>query len=80
MKNKIKLLVIMMVLVSTTGCTKMLKDNENKSIVNPTTNQALVENILCKPTDEETVKIYEEKAIKVDLNKLQSCIEFTVTT
>lgn len=80
MKNKIKLLVIMLVLVSTTGCTKMLKDNENKGIVNPTTNQALVENILCKPTDEETVKIYEEKASNVDLNKLPSCSEFTVTT
>lgn len=80
MKNKIKLLVIMLALVSTTGCTKMLKDNENKGIVNPTTNQALVENILCKPTDEETVKIYEEKASNVDLNKLPSCSEFTVTT
>lgn len=80
MKNKIKILLLLLFITSTTGCTKMLKDNENKSVVNPNTNQALVENILCKPTDEETLKIYEEKADKVDLNKLPSCSDFNVTT
>lgn len=80
MKNKIKVLILLLVITSTTGCTKMLKDNENKSVVNPSTNQALVENILCKPTDEETVKIYEEKASNVDINSLPSCSDFNVTT
>ena len=80
MKNKIKVLILLLVITSTTGCTDYLKDNENKSVVNPSTNQSLVENILCKPTDEETLKIYKEKASNVDINSLPSCSEFNVTT
>lgn len=80
MKNKIKILIILLIVTSTTGCTKMLKDSENKSVINPNTNQALVENILCKPKDEETLKIYEEKASNINVNSLPSCSEFNITT
>ncbi len=80
MKNKIKIIMLMLLLFSTTGCTKMLKDNDNKSVLNTTTNQALVENILCKPEDETTLNIYKEHSDKVDLDNLPSCSEFSVTT
>lgn len=71
MKNKkIILLCIMMLLL--TGCTSYLKDEDKKNVTNPQTGQSLTENILCRPTDSETIKIYEE--YNVDLEKLPFCV------
>lgn len=78
-KNKNKLfLLLLLVLFVTVGCTKQLKNSDNKSVTNPTTGQALTENILCKPKDEETIAIYEENG--VDLSKLPECSNFSVTS
>ena len=41
-------------------------------------NKSLTENILCKPTDKETIKIYEEH--KVELDKLPDCEKFKITS
>ena len=60
MKNKFKILLVLLVLLSTTGCTKILKDENKKGVVNTNTNQALVENILCKPEDPTTIDIYNK--------------------
>lgn len=80
MKNKkIKVLLIILMLILTTGCTQTLKDNETKkAVTNPTTGQSLTENILCRPTDEETLKIYEEH--EVNLEKLPECEDFKINS
>jgi len=72
--KKMKLLVIIMfVILLTTGCTKSLEDKDGKVVKNPVTGQSLTENILCKPSDEETLKIYEKYEDKVNLEKLPQC-------
>ena len=75
MKNSIKKVVLTgLVLVLLTGCTKTLKSVEDskKTVINPKTGQSLTENILCRPTDEETIKLY--LANNVDLSKLPYCV------
>lgn len=65
MKNLKKIILItMLTLTLATGCTKSFSDKETK--------QVYTENILCKPTNEETLKVYE-KNDKVDLEKLPEC-------
>ena len=73
MKNKQlkKILVIAILIISLTGCTKLLKDDNNKVIRNEKTGQTITENIICKPKNEETIKIYKEN--KVDIDKLPDC-------
>lgn len=79
--NKLKVLFLVILVLISTGCTKALKDPETKkAIINPTTGQNLTENILCQPTDEETIKIYEKYKDKVDITKLPTCKKFTVTS
>ena len=72
MKKKIKYLIILLLLVVTTGCTTYLKNKDGKPVTNPTTGQSLAENILCRPTDEETIKLYEDN--NYDLSKLPYCV------
>lgn len=65
MKNLKKIILItMLTLTLATGCTKNFSDKETK--------QVYTENILCKPTNEETLKVYE-KNDKVNLEKLPEC-------
>ena len=81
-KNKKKFLILLLLLISvcfiSTGCTKTLIDKNNKAVKNEVTGQNLTENILCKPTNKETIKAYEKNKVKVD--KLPDCEKFTVTS
>ncbi len=77
MKKKIKYLLIVALLTSVTGCTTYLKDKDGKVLTNPETGQNLTENILCRPTDEETIKLYEEN--NYDLSSLPYCVCKTKT-
>ena len=70
--NKKKIIVIVLMLLVLTGCTKTLKDKDGKVVVNKVTGQNLTENILCKPTDEETLKLYEEN--EIDIDSLPYCV------
>ncbi len=73
MKRKIKYgLIAIILILCTTGCTTYLKDKEGKAITNDKTGQNLVENILCRPTDEETIKLYEEN--NYNLSDLPYCV------
>lgn len=76
-QNKIKIITLMMLLLLTTGCTKQLTDKDKKPVKNETTQQTLTENIICQPTNKESIKKYEENGIK--LEKLPKCDEFKVT-
>ena len=58
MKKSKKILIILLLIISLTGCTKVLKDKDGKPVINKETGQSMTENIVCKPTDKETIKIY----------------------
>lgn len=78
-KNKLKiLLVLFVVMISLTGCTKILKNDEKKVVQNTVTGQNLVENILCKPKDEKTLNLYKEN--NVDVDSLVDCENFKITS
>ena len=72
--KKRKLLVLLLCLFLLTGCTKMLKDSDNQVVKNDVTGQTITENVICKPTDESTLKIYEEYEVNID--KLPACKNF----
>jgi YidC/Oxa1 family membrane protein insertase len=76
--NRIKTLIIIFLLLLTTGCTKTLTDSNNKAIKNETTGQTLTKNIICKPTNEVTAKLYTDNGVK--LENLPECDEFKVTS
>ena len=78
MKHK-RIIIFVLLVLLLTGCTKTLT-KDDKAVNNPTTGQSLTENILCKPTDEETIKIYEENKDKVDISKLPECKDFKVNS
>lgn len=73
MKKKLIILMVFMLML-TTGCTKNFVDKESK--------KAYTSNILCKPESEKLLDIYEEneKQLKVDLEKLPECEKFKVTS
>ena len=73
--KKNKLIVILLCMFVLTGCTKILKDEDNKVVRNEETGQNITENIICKPTDENILNIYSEH--EVDIEKLPTCSEFT---
>ncbi len=75
MKNKKLLILIVLLTVFLTGCTKYITDDNNKRIINESTGQSLASNILCKPTNKELKAIYENYNEKLDvsLEKLPDC-------
>ncbi|MBQ7105342.1 MAG: YidC/Oxa1 family membrane protein insertase [Bacilli bacterium] len=77
--KKWKLLtIVMLVVLLTTGCTKSLEDKDGNIVKNPVTGQSITENILCKPTDKETIKIYEKNDVKIE--KLPDCDNYEFNT
>ncbi len=77
-KNKLKLIIVLVLLLITTGCTTTLTDKDNKPVKNEVTGQNLTKNIICQPTNKETIKIYKENGVKVD--KLPKCENFKITS
>ena len=54
--TKIKLILIIALLLITTGCTTTLTDKDKKAVRNTETGQNLTKNIICQPTNKETMK------------------------
>jgi len=79
MKKK-KIIIILMLFITLTGCTKYLSDSDNKRITNEKTGQSLTSNILCKPTDKELVTIYEkyEDTMEVKIKDLPECSKIKI--
>lgn len=76
-KNKLKkTLIVLFLVVTLTGCTKVLKNDEGKAIRNEATGQSVTENILCLPTDEKLLKLYEEN--NKDISKLPECEDMPI--
>ena len=74
-KNNRRIAILLLCLSILTGCTKQLKDKDNHIVKNETTGQTITENVICKPTDKETLEIYKEYEVNID--KLPACKEFT---
>ncbi len=77
-KGKLKVIVLLLLILLTTGCTKTLTDSNKKAVRNEKTGQTLTSNILCKPTNKNTIKIYEENGVK--LEKLPECDDFKINS
>ena len=75
MKTNKKILLILLCILLLTGCTKTLKDSDKQVVRNEKTGQSITENIICKPTNEDVIKIYEDNGINLD--KLPNCEKFT---
>ncbi len=73
-----KLILLLSILFLTTGCTEYVKD-DGKNVTNEITGQTLTSNILCQPTDQDTLKLYEKYDVEI-LNKVPSCEEFKITS
>ena len=58
--NKAKLIILLIIVFTLTGCTKNLTDADGKVVQNPKTGQVLPSNILCAPTNEENIKLYND--------------------
>ena len=77
MKKKYIIIILLLVL-SLTGCTKYMQNDKNERIKYEATGQILPSNILCRPTDSKLLEIYEknESSMTVKLSKLPECTEF----
>ncbi len=72
MKNKkLGILLLLVCLFSLTGCTTYVKDKDKKVVKNEVTGQNLTKNILCKPTDQDIIKLYNDNKVKIE--KLPEC-------
>ena len=76
--NKIKIIIVLFLLLLTTGCTKVLTDSNKKAVKNNETGQTLTQNILCQPTSKKTTEIY--KKYKVKIEKLPECKNFKINS
>lgn len=75
MKNKkYKLLIIILLVITMSGCTKIMKNKDGKAVINPKTGQTLTKNVICQPSDQETLRLYEQNNVKID--KLPTCKAF----
>ena len=78
MKNK-KIIMIILCIFMLTGCTKILKDSEKKVVKNPETGQAITENIICKPTEKDAIKIYEDNNVDIISSLLRRLVLYPLT-
>lgn len=78
--NKVKIFLLALLVMLSTGCTKYVKDG-NKSVIHEATGQTLTANILCKPVTEDLYNIYKENEDKLTnkLDELPDCNNFSVT-
>ena len=77
-KRRLKIILVLLLILLTTGCTRTLTDKENRAVKNESTGQTLTKNILCKPTNAKTIKIY--KKYKVNIDKLPECKNFKLNS
>ena len=79
MKNKKLILFILLAILvlPLAGCTKYVQENK-KVVTEQETGERLVENILCKPTKEPILKLYEEH--NIDISNVPNCNEFKISS
>lgn len=79
MKNRkiFKVLLVIIMVITLSGCTQILKNEEGKPVKNPETGQTITENIICKPKNKTSIKLYKEN--KVNIEKLPECNKLKIT-
>ncbi len=77
MIKKWKVFFIIGMVFLLTGCTEQLLNKENEPVQSET-GQTITKNILCQPTDEKIIDIYNEH--EVDISDLPTCKEFSITS
>lgn len=83
-KRIIKYLVVLMCVLSLTGCVNYAK-NGKKTYSNEKTGQRIVSNIICQPTNKDTLKLYDKynkdvkKSKKINIEKLPKCKKLKLT-
>ena len=60
MNKKIKVGILTLMVFLTVGCTKYVKDDDKRQVINETTGQTLTSNILCKPTTDDLLAVYKK--------------------
>lgn len=83
-KKIIKYLVVLVCVFSLTGCVKYAK-NGKTTYSNEKTGQRIVSNIICQPTNKDTLKLYDKynkdvkKSKKINIEKLPKCKKLKLT-
>lgn len=79
MKNKKLILFILLAILvfPLAGCTKYVQEDK-KVVTEPETGERLVENILCKPTKESILNLYNEH--NIDISNVPNCDEFKMSS
>lgn len=84
MKNKIMVLLLVMVLLLTSGCgnSKYIKDENGNLVKYDVTGQILEKDILCIPDDGELRNLYEKYSDQLDFsaNDLPICQDFQINS
>ncbi len=85
MKNKIMAIILVCVLLLTSGCgdNKYIKDKDNKIVTYEATGQMLEKDIVCLPEkDGELYNLYKEykDQLNIDFEDIPACTEFKVTS
>ena len=85
MKNKIKIIFLVTVILMTSGCgtSNYIKDDENKIVEYEATGQMLQKDILCLPEkNEELYKLYEkyQDQLDYDFDELPKCSEYNLSS
>ena len=77
MKKRIMCILILLVVILSTGCTTYIKD-DNKTVTYEATGQMATANILCKPINEDLYNFYNEHndSLEVKLEDLPTCQDF----
>ncbi len=81
-KNIKKIIIVLLLVVTLTGCTQILKDPKTKKAAyyeNDSVKITLYQNILCQPTDKGLVKEYEKYKKQIDIKKLPECVNFKLS-
>lgn len=76
MKVKTKLITLLILLMFVlSGCTTYLSDDNKKRITNEETGQSITSNILCQPTNDKLLNIYDkyEDKLEVKVKDLPKC-------
>ena len=77
MKKRLMMLVLLVVVLLSVGCTTYIKE-DNKSVIYEPTGQTLASNILCKPVGEDLYNFYKEHegGMEKKLDELPTCQDF----
>lgn len=80
--KKFRAILVVIVVLLTTGCGSAIKDDKKKLVVYKETGQSIQNNILCKPTNKDLLELYTkyDKQLKISIKKLPECKNFKVTS